>query len=407
MSLSVKQKEFIENANKRFNLKIGSRRCGKTYLDNLYRIPKKIRELSGKDGLFVILGVSKGTIERNVLQPMREIYGSQLIGNINSGNIVKLFNDDVYCLGAEKVNQVSKIQGTSVKYCYCDELAKFNRDVFEMMKGSLDKPYSMLDGALNPEHEGHWLKIEFLDKIKEDNLSVYVQYYTIYDNPFLPTDFVENFSKEMKSAGEAWYKRLILGEWCNATGMVYPCFDKNKHIKDLNLKYTQYCTSMDYGIQNPTAFTLWGKHGDKWHCIKEYYHSGRETGKQKTDEEYYQELEKLTTGTSCDELIVDPSASSFIALVRKKGKYRVRKAKNDVIDGIQAVSECLLNGSISFSTECKNTIKEFGMYRWDEKSNEDKPIKENDHAMDSIRYFVFTKKLHKPKTEDSFSPMFL
>ena len=229
---SPKQDEFIRNAHHRYNLKVGARRCGKTYLDNLWTIPTRIIERSGKDGLYVILGVSKGTIERNVLQPLRQIYGKSMVSTINSSNIAKLFGEEVYCLGAEKISQVSKIQGTSIKYCYGDEVAKWNQEVFIMVQGSLDKPYSMFDGALNPENQNHWLKKDFLDKIEEKNLDVYVQHYTIFDNPFLSKEFVDNLCKEYE--GTIFYDRLILGQWTNAEGIIYKQFADNPsvYIKD-------------------------------------------------------------------------------------------------------------------------------------------------------------------------------
>lgn len=219
MIITEKQKEFIRNATHRYNLKIGARRCGKTYLDILFTIPNRLLERKDLDGLNVIFGVSKGTIERNVLQPLREIYGKDLVGFINSQNIANLFGQEVYCLGTEKISQVSKIQGTSIKYAYGDEMAKWNKEVFIMIQGSLDKPYSCLDGALNPENKKHWLKKDFLDVIKEKGLDVYTQYYTIFDNPFLPKDFVENLCKEYK--GTVYYNRLILGQWCDAEGLIF------------------------------------------------------------------------------------------------------------------------------------------------------------------------------------------
>lgn len=232
MIISDKQKVFIKNMNHRYCLKVGARRCGKTYLDNLYTIPERILERKGKDGLNLILGVSKGTIERNVLQPLRQLYGKDLVGTINSSNIAKLFGEEVYCLGAEKVSQVSKIQGTSVKYCYGDEVAKWNKEVFIMVQASLDKPYSVFDGALNPENQNHWLKKDFLDKIEEKKLDVYVQHYTIFDNPFLTKEFVDNLCKEYE--GTVYYDRLILGLWKNAEGIIYRQFADNPslYIKD-------------------------------------------------------------------------------------------------------------------------------------------------------------------------------
>lgn len=232
MILSDKQKEFMRNCHHRYNFKVGARRCGKTYLDNLWTIPKRIIERKGLDGLYGIFGVSKGTIERNVLQPLRQIYGKALVGTINSNNIAKIFGEEVYCLGCEKVSQVAKVQGTSFKYVYGDEVAKWSQDVFVMIQASLDKEYSVFDGALNPENSSHWLKKDFLDKVEENNLDVYVQHYTIFDNPFLPKEFVDNLCKEYQ--GSVFYDRLILGLWKNAEGIIYRQFADNPslYIKD-------------------------------------------------------------------------------------------------------------------------------------------------------------------------------
>ena len=263
---SPKQDEFIRNATHRYNIKVGARRCGKTYLDNLWTIPTRILERSGKDGLYVILGVSKGTIERNVLQPLRQIYGKNMVGTINSNNIAKLFGEEVYCLGAEKISQVSKIQGTSIKYCYGDEVAKWNQEVFIMVQGSLDKPYSMFDGALNPENQSHWLKKDFLDKIEEKGLDVYVQHYTIFDNPFLSKEFVDNLCKEYE--GTVFYDRLILGLWKNAEGIIYKQFadDPSKFIKEEavdengnKINFMIISIGIDYGAtQGETEFKATG-----------------------------------------------------------------------------------------------------------------------------------------------------
>ena len=226
MQLTSKQKEFIKNKEHRYCIKIGATRSGKTYLDILYLIASRIRERTGKPGLNVILGVTNSTIERNVLQPMREIYGDDLIGTINSHNIATIFNEDVYCLGAEKVSQVSKIRGASIKYCYCDELAEYNEEVWELLKSRLDKPYSCLDATLNPENNSHWLKVNFIDTIEEKEIDAFIQQYTIFDNPFLPQKFVENLCKEYE--GTVYYNRYILGQWCNAEGLIFKQIADNK-----------------------------------------------------------------------------------------------------------------------------------------------------------------------------------
>ena len=221
MQLSKKQNEYIVNATHRWNFKSGAVRSGKSYVDTAFVIPFRIRERACKPGLNVILGVSKSSIERNVLAPMREIYTDKLIGTINSQNIAMVCGEPVYCLGAEKVSQVAKIQGASIKYCYGDEVAKWNKEVFQMLKSRLDKPYSCFDGSCNPEHPTHWLK-EFLDN---DELDIYLQRYTIFDNPFLPKEFVEQLCKEYE--GTIYYDRLIVGLWKRADGAIYKKFADN------------------------------------------------------------------------------------------------------------------------------------------------------------------------------------
>lgn len=221
MQLSEKQNEYIMSATHRWNIKSGAVRSGKSFVDTAYIVPKRIRDRAGLPGLNVIMGVSKESIERNVLQPMREIYTSGLIGNINNRNVARVCGEDVYCLGAEKVSQVAKIQGASIKYCYGDEIAKWNKEVFQMLKSRLDKTYSCFDGACNPEHPTHWLK-EFIDNVE---LDIYLQKYTIFDNPFLDPEFVKQLCKEYE--GTIYYDRLILGLWKRADGAIYKRFADN------------------------------------------------------------------------------------------------------------------------------------------------------------------------------------
>ena len=221
MQLSEKQNEYIMSATHRWNIKSGAVRSGKSFVDTAYIVPKRIRDRAGLPGLNVIMGVSKESIERNVLQPMREIYTSDLIGNINNRNVARVCGEDVYCLGAEKVSQVAKIQGASIKYCYGDEIAKWNKEVFQMLKSRLDKTYSCFDGACNPEHPTHWLK-EFIDNVE---LDIYLQKYTIFDNPFLDPEFVKQLCKEYE--GTIYYDRLILGLWKRADGAIYKRFADN------------------------------------------------------------------------------------------------------------------------------------------------------------------------------------
>lgn len=380
MSFSVKQREYFDNANKRWNFKTGATRSGKTYMD-YFVIPKRIRARIGLPGLAVILGVTKSTIERNILEPMRNIWGVDLVGEINSQNICYLFGERVYCLGAEKISQVSKLRGASIKYVYGDEVADWNPEVFEMLKSRLDKPYSCFDGALNPQGPGHWLK-EFIDN---PDFDIYCQKYTIFDNPFLPKEFVDNLCREYE--GTVYYLRYILGEWALAEGLVYKFGEEN--ITENQPRGAEYYISIDYGTLNPFSAGLWSVTGNKAVRIKEYYYDGRNKKRQLTDEEYCNEVEKLAKDRQITKVIVDPSAASFITALKRRG-FRVQQADNSVLDGIRRTSVYLKDGNIKIHRSCVDSIREFGLYRWDEKKTVDTVVKENDHAMDDIRYFCNT-----------------
>ena len=382
MLLSPKQIEFARYGNHRWNFKGGATRSGKTYLDFKWIIPMRIRERAGKDGLSVILGVTKSTIERNVLEPMRNLYGDKLVGSISSDNTAWIFGEKCYCLGAEKVSQVSKIRGASIKYCYGDEVADWSEEVFALLKSRLDKEYSCFDGTYNPQYPNHWLK-RFLDS----DADIFSQEYTIDDNPFLPPAFVENLKKEY--AGTVFYDRYILGKWTLAEGLIYPMFNDSCIVDELP-ETGEYYISCDYGTLNPFSAGLWCVNSGRAVRVAEYYYSGRDKQYQLTDEEYYAEVEKLAGEKNIRHIIVDPSAASFIACIKKHGRFSVRKAKNDVMYGIRLTSAMLRAGAIKIGSDCCDAIREFGLYRWDEDSTEDKPIKENDHAMDDIRYFCAT-----------------
>lgn len=384
MSFSLMQQDYFLSATKRWNVKSGATRSGKTYMD-YYVIPKRIRSVAGKDGLVVILGNTKGTLQRNIIEPLQKIWTTSLVSDIKSDNTAMLFGEKCYCLGADKINQVDRIRGSSIKYCYGDEIVTWHEEVFNMLKSRLDKTYSRFDGTCNPDSPNHWFY-----KFLNSDTDLYLQKYTIYDNPYLPTEFINNLEKEY--AGTVFYDRYILGNWTLAEGLIYPEAANGAYTvpSDSDRTYTQYYVSCDYGTLNPCSMGLWGLNNNIWYRIKEYYYSGRKESKNKTDEEYYTELEKLTNGLPVRSVIIDPSAASYIACIRRHGKYHVREANNAVLDGIRNTAVAFNTGKIRVCNNCTNTLAEFGAYRWDEKSSEDKPIKENDHAMDDIRYFVNT-----------------
>lgn len=412
---SEKQLQFWREATHRWNFKIGATRSGKTYMD-YFLLPQRLMDRRGKDGLAVILGNTRETIRRNLIMPMQGIYGARRVGNIKSGdNTCRMFGETVYCLGADNVAHADRIRGASIKYCYGDEVATWNPEVFDMLKSRLDKPYSCFDGALNPQSPNHWLK-EFLDS----DADIYQQHYTIFDNPFLPAEFVENLCKEY--AGTVYYKRYILGEWALAEGLIYPMYADAIAEPPEGATPEQHVLSIDYGTMNAFAAGLWAKYGEVWYMVDEYYYSGRDEGAQKTDEEYAQALDSWLAhlfdrandgdgrsayragGAAYSEYrklktIIDPSAASFIALLRKRRKYHVIQADNAVLDGIRETATCMQTGKIKISPRCKNWKKEVQGYVWDEDAPEDRPVKIADHMMDATRYLVHTLNLAKPRNK--------
>lgn len=389
MAFSPKQKEYFENATHRWNFKSGATRSGKTYMD-YYVIPKRIRRVKGKEGLVVILGNTKGSLQRNIILPLQQKWGTALVSDIKSDNTAYMFGELVYCLGADKVSQVDKIRGASIKYCYGDEVVTWNPDVFNMLKSRLDKEYSKFDGTCNPDAPKHWVK-QFIDS-KAD---VFSQEYALDDNPFLPESVKENIKREY--AGTVFYDRYVLGKWVAASGLVYPMFYEEKHVfkETPEFKKGEFYISIDYGTTNPTSMGVWYVDDTCAYRIKEYYWNSRVEGKQKTDEEYYDALVELAGDLPITAVVIDPSAASFIAVIRQKNKFKVRPANNDVLNGVRYTGTLFNRQLIKISQSCKACVDELLSYRWDEQSEEDKVIKENDHAMDEMRYFCYTVLRHR------------
>ena len=402
IQLSDKQKEFIKEAiNKeepsRFNIKTGATRSGKTYLDILFTIPYRIRERSGKDGLNVILGVTNSTIERNILQPLRELYGDKLVGSINSHNIAKLFGEDVYCLGAEKVSQVSKIRGASIKYCYCDELAEYNQEVFELLKSRLDKEYSVLDGALNPESPTHWLK-QFLDS----DADIYCQTYTIFDNPFLPKKFVDNLCKEYE--GTVYYNRYILGQWCNAEGLIYTRFANEP------TKYIYNKRKQDGTYDLPSGMTIIGidyggtKSGQAFVCtrissdFKQIIVLGSEKHMGDIDPDDLEELEikfakKMMYKYNCDIDYMLPDNEEVVLIrglkrrVQEEGWNTIVRGcvKEPINDRIDCGRTMISYGILSYiEEECKIFVDALSSALWDDDAKEDTRLDDFTTDIDTI-----------------------
>lgn len=252
--LSEKQQEFWRSCNHRWNVKSGAVRSGKSYMD-YYLIPKRIIEGKGKEGLNVILGNTRGTIKRNIIMPMQTMYGEKRISDIKSDNTCRMFGETVYCLGADKINMVDRLRGSSIKYCYGDEIVTWHPDVFEMLKSRLDKSYSRFDGACNPDSPQHWFH-EFL----QSGADIFLQNYTIDDNPFLDKEFVDNLKKEY--AGTVLYDRYINGLWVASEGALFTTYPEYTDDETLLRDGIAHIDAA-YGGEDYTAFTCGKRIGDK------------------------------------------------------------------------------------------------------------------------------------------------
>lgn len=240
---SPMQKTFWREANHRWNVKTGATRSGKTYQD-YFLIPRRLLAVESKEGLNVILGNTRETIRRNILLPMQSLYGAEYVSNLRADNSCDMFGQKVFCLGADNANRVDKVRGSSIKYCYGDEITTWNPDVFDMLKSRLDKSYSIFDGTCNPANPQHWFK-QFLDS----DADIYQQAYTIDDNPFLDPAFVANLKKEY--SGTVLYDRYILGLWVAAEGVIYRLFADHPErfiVDDLPDQKIRHCViGVDFG----------------------------------------------------------------------------------------------------------------------------------------------------------------
>jgi PBSX family phage terminase large subunit len=348
---------------------------------------------------FGMCGKTIGSFRRNVLFWLKLMLRSRgyQVEDHRADNMVEISRNGIvnyfYIFGGKDERSQDLIQGITLAGVFFDEVALMPESFVNQATGRCSVDGSKYWFNCNPDGPYHWFKQKWIDKRKEKRL-LYL-HFTMDDNLSLSEQIKARYRNMYTGV---FYKRYILGLWVMAEGLIYDMFDPDRHVKKIKeffhlLVDGNRYVSCDYGTQNATVFLLWNKGIDGiWYCTREYYYSGRDEGKQKTDAEYAEDLEQWLEGTAIKAMIVDPSAASFIAELRKRG-YRVLKADNDVADGIRLVSTKLNQDKIRFSASCPNTIKEFGSYSWDQKAaerGEDKPIKTMDHAMDAIRYFVST-----------------
>ena len=352
------------------------------------------------DTSFALCGKTIASLRRNVVTPLLPVLTELgFICNFKiSRNYLEITRQNVtnrfYLFGGRDESSASLIQGMTLGGIMLDEAALMPRSFVEQALARCSLENAKYFFNCNPEHPYHWFYMEWIKKCDEKNM-LYL-HFTMEDNPSLSKAVINRY-KNLYSG--AFYERFVEGKWVTADGLVYPMFSFNRHVKRCDDKFSEYYLSCDYGTVNPFSLGLWGRSSDGWYRIDEYYHSSRDMGVQLTDEEYYTQLEKLADGKRITALIIDPSAASFIQTVRRHGKFTVIKAENDVLTGINRVCQALKNDEIFFYPNCGDTLREFSIYRWDSSIKRDAPKKENDHAMDDIRYFVSTVLKTEQKSE--------
>lgn len=374
----------------------GAVRSGKTSIMMVAFIDWAMRNFSGQR--FGICGKTVDSATKNIVSPYismtyaKQRYSirwrrSDKILEVSRGPVKNYFE----VFGGKDESSFMLIQGRTFAGVLMDEVALMPQSFVQQAMARCSVDGSRLWFSCNPDNPNHWFYLDWIKRHQERN-ALYLRF-SMEDNPSLSQKILEQYKSRYTGV---FYDRYIRGLWVAAEGLIYPMYDNT--VQTEPRPYEKYVISMDYGIQNPTAMGLWGLCNGVWYQISEYYHSGRETNAQKTDQEYYDELERLAGDRPIWRFIIDPSATSFIALVNQKKRFKVMHANNDVVDGIQHTAECLREGKIKINDCCKRTIQEYGLYRWDEKATDDRPVKDNDHAMDMTRYFVNTLGIWRNKT---------
>lgn len=368
----------------------GAVRSGKTFCMSISFISWAMSRFSNMS--FAMCGKTIRSLKRNVIVPLikcltelgftSELKKSENILKVSHKGVVNQF----YLFGGKDEMSASLIQGITLSGVFLDEVALMPRSFVEQALARCSVEGSTFWFNCNPEYPGHWFYREWIKKCKSKN-TLYI-HFEMSDNPSLSEKMIKRYESLYSGA---FYQRFVRGRWVATTGAVYPFMDKDDAFVPVpETDFSEYAVSCDYGTVNPASFGLWGRKDKVWYRIKEYYFNSRIEGYQKTDEEHYSSLEELIGDKRVRGIAVDPSAASFIETIRRHNKYSVIPAKNNVIDGIRKVSTALKNRDIVICDNCRDSMREFSLYRWDEKGGVDSVVKENDHAMDDIRYFVTT-----------------
>jgi PBSX family phage terminase large subunit len=392
INFTKKQKEFWNNCNHRWNVKCGATRSGKTFLD-YYLIPKRIRQVSGKQGLYVILGNTKSTLQRNIIEPLQNIWGDSLVSDIKSDNTAVMFGERVYCIGADKKNQVNRVRGSSIKYCYGDEVATWSKDVFDMLKSRLDKPYSKFDGTCNPENPNHWFK-KFIDS---DDIDMFYQQYSIYDNTFLTPDFVKNL--EIEYSNSIYFDRYILGKWQRAEGIIFPDFanDPTPHFVK-NDEVPKRLRWIEVGFDlggNGSAYALTAtaqSYDGQYYVLKSQKTQAQELNMQDIETLVNKFCEAVESKYGHINAINSDHIAVIVNSINDNTKYRACLTyKPPLEERPFAITKLLANKKLWFvEGECDDLIDELQNLVFDDKSDRTIPLDDGSMQIDTWDSFIYS-----------------
>lgn len=343
------------------------------------------------NSFFALCGKTIKSVKRNVAVPLlRTLHDigftvrEKLSSNIFEVSLNGKTNT-FYLFGGRDESSASLIQGMTLSGVLFDEVALMPRSFVEQALARCSVPHSKLWFNCNPEYPQHWFCREWVRKTREKN--IYYLHFTMDDNPSLSPEIRQRYQNLYSGS---FYDRFILGKWVATDGLVYPFMSDDNMLSDVpDVPFDDFAVSCDYGTVNPASFGLWALYNNVWYRIAEYYYSSRRTGISRTDEEHYSALCQLIGDKKVSAVVVDPSAASFIEVIRRHAQFNVIPAKNNVLDGIRQTGSALKQGKIKICRPCSDCIHEFGLYRWSS-DGKDAPVKENDHAMDDVRYFVAT-----------------
>ncbi len=377
----------------------GAVRSGKTLCMGLSFVCWAFARFS--DRSFAICGKTIQGIRRNLiteLLPVLKELGFRVEDKVSRNQIILSCGgteNRFYLFGGRDEASAALIQGMTLAGVLLDEVALMPRSFVEQALARCSVEGSKFWFNCNPEYPGHWFYREWIEKRKEKN--VLYLHFTMDDNPSLSAETKARYESLFSGP---FYQRFIKGKWVAAQGLVYP-FAEGLLCDVPPGPWEDWAVSCDYGTVNPASFGLWGLQKGCWYRVDEYYYASQVTGEQRTDEEHYQGLTALCGDRKISRVTVDPSAASFMQVIARHGRFRAVPAKNNVLDGIRQVSTALKEGRIKICRTCLDAAREFSLYRWKDGPRGDEPVKENDHAMDDIRYFVSTL---LPDGEDTGSP---